>query len=243
MSAADRPKKRRRTANEYARTRLAVLRHIYRYGIGLAAVIELAFMGGKSAGHVLRRFAAAGLVTLESGVIPGGLSYATLTPAGGKAIGRVVKAKKPGSAALDLYVATAFYAVLSADNRRRYRLLPAEIKELSPGLPPNVVHVLSDDEDHPAVLRVQLAASGKPARVRDNAVAFFEKAKAEKSTADWVESKELGLVLLGHSPARVLQLQRAIKADTRLKDYLVEVALGPTAETLAERLRERRKTP
>lgn len=237
--SADRPKKRR-TAGEYAERDLAILMHIFRYGLGLNAVIGHAFLGGNEPGHVLRRFAAANLVTLESGVIPGGLSYATLTPTGGKEIGRTVKAKKPGSAALDLAIATAFYAVLSADKRRRYRLLPAELVALSSGLPPNVVHVLSDEEDHPAVLRVQLAAAGKPAKVREKTLAFLERATADRLTAGWIHAKELGVVVLGHTPQRVEQLQKAFDAEERFSGYRVEIALGPTAETLVTCLRQRK---
>ncbi|QEG36216.1 hypothetical protein [Bythopirellula goksoeyrii] len=235
------PSPLRRKAAEYAARDLAVLRHVYRNGVALNATVSESLFGGKEAGHVFRRFGDRNWLNVQGMDLPGGLSYATLTAAGGKEIGREIKPKQPGPVALDAAIAVAYYCLLEKPGSRRYRLLPEEMKTLKAGLAANVPHIVTEEFGEPVVLRVFQATTGKPAAVRNKALSFFERALADKRQAAWVRSGQLGLVLLGHTPERVAQLEKSLAADARFGGYKVQVGLGPTAETLARCLRERRK--
>lgn len=231
------PVNRRRKADEYRSRDVAVLNHVYRYGIGLNGVLSKAFFGGEAAGHVVRRFAAKNWLAVENAVIPGGISYGTLTPTGGKEIGRTVKAKKLGAVALDLAIAAAFFSVL-ATKERRYRLLPEEIKGLKAGLPPNVPYVVTEEFGVPVILRLQLAMNHKPAKVRDKTAELLAKAETNPKSAQLIHSKQLGIAVLGQTPEQVSKLEAAFSEDERFEGIRLVIGLGPTAETLAASLRQ-----
>ncbi len=229
----------RRKAAEYRERDLAVLRHVFRYGLGLNPMLSAALLGGKEAGHVLRRFGDKNWLVMQRAALPGGITYGTLTAQGAKEIGRQLKPKPLGAVALDTALSVAFYCTLS--DARRYRLLPEEIKNLCPGLAVNVPHVVTEEFGPSVVLRIQNATVGKMAAVRKKAAEFFDKASTEKRTAPWIRTQDLGLVLLGQTPQRVLQLEQAIAADETFASYRITVGLGPVAETLAKCLRAKRK--
>lgn len=232
---------RRRTAAEYASRDLAVLRDVHRYGVGLNALLAHRCFGGKEAGHVMRRLEAKGWVELHSAEIPGGVSYVTLTAAGGREIGRSVTPKPLSAVGFDAAVAVSWHCVFGGQKGTSRRLLPEESKSLLAGLATNSPHVLeTDDRGRHRVLRVQLAAAGKPKQHRDRADRFFKRAVADLHTGPWADSGDLGLLVLGHTPQRVEQLGAAFDTDERFGDRHVVVALGPTTGTVAACLREQR---
>jgi len=244
---------RRRTAAAYASRDLAVLRYVDRYGVGLNALLGERFFGGKEAGHVMRRLEAKGWVELHSAEIPGGVSYVTLTVAGGREVGRDVQPKRLGAVALDTAIAVAWRCAFPAVEGVSRRLTPAEVKRLGARLAANAPHLLTTDGlrkdglttgkgGRNRVMRVQLAASGKPSAVKDRADGFFRKAKLDARLSSWVESGDLGLVVLGHTAQRVAQLQGVFAGDERFAGCRLVVALGPTSGTVAACLRERRAT-
>jgi len=231
----------RRKAAEYRERDLAVLRNAYRYGIVMNATVSAAILAGKEAGHVLRRFGDRNWLSMHSAAIPGGVSYGTLTAQGGKEIGVQLKPKPLGAVALDTALAVAYYCTVAGGTVRRYRLLGAEVRKIAAALPVNVPHVVTEELAEPVVLRVQQAATGKMSAVRTKALSTLEKLAAETSCASLIRSRLLGLVVLGHTPERVNQLQKAVNSDSLLSDYRVVVGLGPTAETLAKCLRAGKK--
>ncbi len=231
----------RRKAAEYRERDLAALRHVFRYGLGLNPTLSGALLGGKEAGHVLRRFGDKNWLTMHKAALPGGITYGTLTAIGAKEIGRQFKPKPLGAVALDTALSVAYYCTLSDPLTRRYRLMPEELKSLSLGLAVNVPHVVTEEFGEPVVLRIQNATTGKMAAVRKKAAEFLERASTDKRMAPWIRTKDLGLVLLGQTPERVQQLEQAVAADESLTNYRVTVGLGPTAETLAKCLRAKRK--
>lgn len=236
---------RRRKADEYAERDRAILRDAWRHQVLIAALVSKRFLGGKQAGHVLRRFEAKGWLALETAAIPGGVTYATLTAAGGREIGVAHRPRPMGAARLNASVAVAASCVLDApEGAWRMRMTPQEVNALGGGFAANTPHVITnefggcaDEELRPVVLRVQQAASGKPKTVRDKAAEFLDKALANDKTAPWVEAQEYGLVVLAHTPERVVQLKDVFAGDERFSGKRVVVGLGPTTETLATTLR------
>ncbi|QDV73659.1 hypothetical protein [Botrimarina mediterranea] len=243
-TAADNPN-RRRKAEEYAERDLAVLRHVLRYQAAVAATVSKRFLEGKQAGHVLRRYEAKGWITLQTAAIPGGVSYATLTPAGGREIGVTVRPKAMSGAGLDAAMAVACFCVLeAAEGVRRTRLKPQEVNELDGGFAANTPHLVTDEfddgkEEVPRIvlLRVLVAASGKPKTIRDKADEVFRKTLANAKVRPWVQSQDFGLAVVGHTPERVEQLQDAFDGDRRFDGRRVVIGLGPTTATLAKVLR------
>ena len=232
------PRPNRCSQAEYAERDGAVLRYIWRNRVGLNAVLSARFFDGKQAGHVLRRFAAKGWLRLESGKIPGGISVAVLTASGGRQIGREVRPKALGAVGLDLAIATSFFAAIDAPKGiRRFRLLPSELHDLCKGFVQNVPHVWTDEGGEPAVLRVQLAASGTPREVRRKTHELVQKLHGDRDVASWLNSGHYGLALLGHTRERVRQLTDAVSRDKRFEGVRIVVGLGPTVETLAKVLR------
>jgi len=188
------------------------------------------------------RFAAKGWLQLESGKIPGGVSYAMLTASGGREIGREIKPKPLSAVSLDLAISVGTFCVFdAAKSNRRFRLLPQELAKLGNHFAQNVPHVWTDEFDTPAVLRVQLAATGTPREVRRKVSELIDKTLASKDATAWLRSQQFGLAILGHTPERVAQLRRAFENDSRFSDYRIVVGLGATSETLAQVLRKRRR--
>lgn len=232
----------RRQAVEYADRDRAILRFVWRYEAAVAAMVSERFLEGKQAGHVLRRFEARGWVALESAAIPGGISYVTITAAGGREIGVAVKPKPMSAVRLDAALAVSGFCVLEEGcGGRRSRLLPAEVNELKGGFPANAPHVLTTDFGEPAVLRVLMASSGKPRAVLDKAALAFDKALSSDKGHAWIESLDYGCALLAHTPERLQQLKAAASNDARFEGRRLVIGLGPTSETLAALLRQRRK--
>lgn len=236
MSAPRRP-----TAAEYRLRDLAALRLIHRHGVGINATVSAALLEGKEAGHVLRRFESRNWVELHAGALPGGITYVTLTPAGGKEIGLELKPKSLGAVALDLALGSAFYCCLDQPQAGRQRLLPTEVAARAPMLPANIPHVLTREfGDSPAVLRVQAAATGKPSGVVKKAVDVVQRWRRDERTAPLLRSRALGIALLCPTRERVAQIQTKVVADERLAGVPISVGLGPTAATLAACIRATR---
>lgn len=230
----------RRKAAEYRDRDLAVLRFAFRFGVVVNATLSQTILVGKEAGNVMRRFGDRNWLSLHTAAIPGGITYGTITAQGAKEIGKSLKPKPLGTVALDTYLAVSYYCTLADAGVRRYRLSRAEIRALDLRLATNVPHVVSKEFEAPCVLRVQMAAAGKPATIRQKVVERFEQWTADKRTAAWVLAQDLGVLLLGHTPDRVNQLKQVIGSEKRLAGYHVVVGLGPTSETLASTLRARR---
>ena len=232
----------RRQASEYAERDRAILRFTWRLQAVVAAAVSARFLEGKQSGHVLRRFEARGWLSLESAAIPGGVSYATLTASGGKEIGKIVKPRPMSGTRLDVALAVGGYCFLEENPHwRRRRLAPEEIHGLGGDFAANVPHVLTNEFGNPVVLRVQQAATGKPQVVLAKALETFDTVVSAPKGEAWVRSLAYGIVLLGHTTQRVRQLQEAVKRDRRFQGKRLVVGLGPTSETLAAVLRERRK--
>lgn len=235
------PPGRRRTADEYADRDRAMLCAILRYQVLVGAMASAQFLNGKEAGHVLRRFAAKGWLELETAAIPGGVTYATLTAAGGREIGVTHRVRPMSAARLDAALAVGGFCLLDADcPTGRVRLTAQEINRIDAGLAANVPHVLTDefvgdDEDNPSavLLRVVVAATGKPKVVCEKVAEVFRKAVANPKCRPFVTSGDLGIAILGHTPQRVAQLKDAIGRDKRFAGERVFVGLGPTSESLA----------
>ena len=228
---------RRPTAAEYSARDLAICRFAYRYGVVLNCLVNLAIFYGKECGHVLRRLTDRNWLESHPQVLPGGLSFFRLTSQGGKQIGFELKPKKLGAVALDSAIATAFFAVIDAGRGVRQRVTPKELAAINKALPGNVPHVLTTEFEEPAILRVQLAAQGKTKDVKKKAADFFKKSRADDRLAPWLQSKQLGLTIVGHTPERVAELKRVFESDERFYEERIVVGLGPTAETLARCLR------
>ncbi len=154
----------------------------------------------------------------------------------------MVRPKPMSAVRLDTALAVASFCVLDAKNNGlRFRLLPEEIQQLSEAFAPNVPHVLSEEfGDAPVVLRIRLAAAGKPKVVRDKAFETLSKMAANPEASRWVGSQDFGIALLGHTAERVSQLKASVAADSRFNDLRCIVGLGATAETLAQVVRGRR---
>lgn len=232
----------RRQAVEYAGRDRAILRFVRRLQAVVAAAVSARFLEGKQAGHVLQRLAAKGWVSLESAAIPGGVSYVTLTSQGGKEIGVALKPKPMSGGRLDTALAVGGYCFLEENTGwRRRRLLPEELHQLAAGFAANMPHVVTSEFGEPVVLRAQLAANGKPKAVLTKAAETFDKISEDPSGRAWTNTLQYGVVLLGHTPERVAQLQAAADGDGRFSDKRLVVGLGPTSETLASVLRQGRK--
>lgn len=244
---ADPPTARRRAAAEYAERDRAILRQVWRDHVAVAATVSKRFLEGKQAGHVLRRFEAKGWLALETAAIPGGVTYATLTASGGREIGVTHRPRPMGGARLDAALAVATFCTLDArDGVRRTRLTPQEINGFAAGFAANTPHVLTDefaagDEESlkPVVLRVQLAATGKPKAIRDKVAEILAKAEANPKSQVWVTASDYGVAVLGHTPERVLQLESALGGDKRFNGKRVVIGLGASTESLARCLRRK----
>ena len=227
--------------DDYQARDVAILHATHRYGIALSESISALFFGqGKPCGHVLRRLEARGLLEIHSRSLPGGHSYGTLTSRGLRDIGvdkQTVKAMGP--TALNAAIAIAWYCTLQ--KTRRYRLLSSEISEQfpEPNLG-NVPHVLTDEFEFPVVLRVY-QAFGKPSASRRYVEEFISRTRTQKGLAEAFASGTYGLLVLCPTEAKANQLRLSFDKKPPSTSVRVVISHGPTAETLASSLRERKR--
>lgn len=230
----------RRQPKDYADRDRAMLGLVRRLGVGLTSSLSRVFLDGKPSGHVLRRLEAKNLIEVHQRKIPGGISYATLSSQGLKAIGlEPRKPKELGSVALNTCIAVSWYCTL--DEVRRYRLLSDEIAELfEAAAPKNVPHVVTGEFEEPVVLRVHHSL-GKIATTKKHVEDFFDVVRTKPGLAPWACSLDYGLVVLCPTETKKEQVKDSFEKANVFARGRLAVSLGPTAETLAECLKRRRR--
>ena len=68
---------------------------------------------------------------------------------------------------------------------------------------------------------------------------LIERAYENSTIAAWLRARHYGFVVLGTTAAATKALERAVFKTSLQQEAVVVVGLGPTAETLAETLRDR----
>jgi hypothetical protein len=230
----------RATASQYVERDLAVLRHIDRYGVGLVAAVNRLFTPKTgNVGHILRRLAAEGLLTIAERKIPGNHSYATLTRAGYSKLGKEKTPRVLTTTALDQAISVLYWCVLDSDKIRRFRLSPLQITELFPGggCAPNVPHVITEEFGVAVVLRVYVAASSKVVAITKNVRQFFEQSRHDQRLSHLITERELGMLVLVNTRERAEQLTVTLDRLNDLAGTRLIVGVGATSATYNALLR------
>ena len=215
-----------------------MLQYVHRYRIGLAECISEVLFESKPCGHVLRKLAAGNLLELNERGITGNISYVTLAKKGFEKIGiDDAKPKTISNTVLNTAIALSWYCNL--ESSRRFLMIPSEVREVF-GKTSTVPHILCPAEfGQPVVLRVY-HATGKLKTAKNKTEEFFETTASKPRFAPALANRDFGLLCLAPTGEKRNQLSDAFHKEDLFSRGLLVVGLGPTEETLAKLLRERR---
>jgi hypothetical protein len=220
------------------------LEHFAMYGIGLPAVITQLFFDGRQCGHVLKKLAEeGGPLAAFPRALPGGLTYYRLSHRGTALVNAPKERSQPlGSAALDLAIGLAYFCCL-AGPARRHR---AERKDLLPFFgdnntpPANTAHILSDELGHPAIFRVY-QATGSFGHTVQRVGEHLSQARGFPAIRPWLEAGDFGVCVLVPAAQKVQPCRSALERSGLTRSAAILCGVGPTAETLASELRQRKE--
>jgi len=219
----------------------AILRHVALYRLTLAEVVSQLFFGGNAgrAGRLLGGLAKNGFLNrhnkIANGALPGPVTNYTLTPEGARAAGAEKERGEPlGPLALPTHLAVLWFCCLS--DRRRYRLEPEELKSLlgDKSVHPNTACCIAEEEDGPCLYRI-FPTTANPvnamSQLRDTVSEAWDKKPTLRS---WMESGDLGFVVLAESKPKCSDLEKLVRkytGDTERIDHdcriLVRFAPSP----------------
>jgi hypothetical protein len=220
----------------------AILDFTSRYGLSLYPTLSRIFCADKSPGNAIRKLELAGFVQSHQRALPGRLSYVRLTQAGCAKLGVPKERSRPlGASAIDLNIAVQCFCCLAAV--RRHKLERAETKQFfgADTPPANVVHVASEDFGYPAILRV-FHAIADIARVQKAIREIADQIRGSKKLREWAEAGDYGLLVLCPTTQMQTAVSDAVQRLSLPPELRLLVELGPTAQTLAQALRDRGKS-
>jgi len=232
-----------KTRQAYVRRDEAVVRHVLGYGVTLLEVVVRLFFAGKTAGHILKRLDEdAKLLERHQRALPGGITYVTPRVAAcTKYGGPAERASALGDAARNLALGVVFFSCLS--QHRRHKLDHRDLVKLfgADAPPASAVHVVSEPAEfgQPTLLRVYQAERDARAAVQ-HVRSVFEKTRDNKTLGAWLRAHNYGFAVLGITAPATRALEREITKSRLDRECPVVVGLGPTAETIAEALRDRK---
>lgn len=225
----------------------AILRHIGLYRLTLLEVASQLFCSGNAgrAGRFLGSLAKDGYLNrhdkIENGALPGGITIYTLTPEGARAAGVGKERGQPlGPSALPTHLAVLWFCCLS--DRRRYRLEPEELTLLlgDESIHQNTACCITEEEDGPRVYRI-FPTKANPI----NAIGQLRKSVSEAwenpTLRSWMESGELGFVVLAESKSKCSDLDKLMRKnfrdDERIEhDCHVLIRFAPSPEGVKKAL-------
>lgn len=217
----------------------ALISHIGLYGLSIHASLSELFFEGKQAGHVLKRLADGGLVTLHERTIPGGITYARLTATGCTVAGVPKTRSRPLGPGLDLAIAILYFSTL--DGHRRYRVEHSDMfpffgEDATPMQ--NIAHIASDELSTPCIFRVY-HATGATSEIVHRLRTVIAKIEENSKIRAWMLTRHYGLAVLGQFRPKVEILRQATDRSGLSHQLPIVFGLGPTAETLNKSLRGR----
>lgn len=206
----------------------AILRHVALYRLTLPIVVERLFCQkyGGDASTILIKLAKEGYLrdhkTLQEGAFKGKVRYFTLTREGAKVAGvSEERGEVLGPAALPKHLATLWFCCMS--DQRRHRLEPNEIEALfgSHALHPNTPCCVAEEQDGLRVYRIY-ETSTDVARTVKQLRASIAKAWESSFLRPWLESGELGFVILAKTRSKCADLNKAMKSDGQLQPSVAD---------------------
>jgi hypothetical protein len=234
-----------KTRQAYARRDEAVVRYVLLYGVTLLEAVSTLFFAGKTCGHIVKRLDEdQHLLERHPRGLPGGITYLTPRVAACTKYGAPAERANPlGDAARNLALGVLVFCCLS--KHRRHKVDHRElVKLLGPDAPPaSAVHVLTEPAElgHATLLRVYQAECDARAAVQ-HVRGLVERARASRTIGPWLRARDYGFAALGITNQATEALEREIARSRLRQECPIVVGLGPTAETLAEALRQRKVT-
>lgn len=219
----------------YRQRDLAICRLTGLYAVSITESVNATLGGGKHLGHIVRRLAESGELTLHSRALEGGVSYCQLTEHAAERLGVPSERTKPlGTQALDKALAVLVWCTLAS--QRRYRLERALLGEVLPGVkfPTNQVHCVSEEAGERCLWRVMLVQGHHEpvlkALTRDVMSAMGTLRHA-------LEHQQYGFALLVDTVVKQQQLEAAIQRSGLCDSARICVDVSATSQTLAAYLR------
>ncbi len=221
----------------------AILRHVALYRLTLLEVASRLFCAGNAgrAGRLLGGLAKDGFLNrhdkIANGALPGGVTIYTLTPEGARAARAGKERGQPlGPAALPTHLAVLWFCCLS--DRRRYRLEPEELKSMlgDESIHPNTPCCITEEEDGPRVYRI-FPTKANPTNAMRQLRESISEAWEKPTLRTWMESGDLGSVVLGESKPKCSDLEKLVgKHAAEELDCRVLIRFAPSPEGVKKAL-------
>jgi len=227
----------------------ALLRHVALYRMTLPQIASRLFCAGNAgrAGSALGRLAKNGFLNrhdkISNGALPGRVTIYTLTPEGARAAGVKKERGQPlGPSALPTHFAVLWVCCLS--DRRRYRLEPEEVKSLigDESVHPNTACCITEEEDGPRVYRI-FPTTSEPAGAMRQLRASISEAWENPTLRSWMESGDLGFLVLAESKQKCSDLEKllrkAVRGENRIEhDCRILVRFAPSPKGAKKALKD-----
>lgn len=223
-------------SDAYRQRDRAILCQVGLYGVGITESVTATIGGGKNLGHIIRRMADGGDLTLHSRALEGGVSYFQLTDKACERIGVPVERSKPlGPQALDKALAVLTWSTLSTV--RRYKIERTMLRTLLPQvrIPTNQVHCVSDEHGRRTVWRVMLV-QGKHESALKTLQQEVLSPTGELQSA--IAAHQYGFVLLLDSIVKLKVVEAAVERTGIRDATLARVEMSTSAKSLAGYLRQ-----
>ncbi len=210
---------------------LRILHHIGRYTITLRRVLQVELFEGGSPQGALDRLDRLGYIQRVERQLPGNFSYYQLKKRGAAVINISENRAKPKEAkglAQDL---SALWFSCMGD-RRRKRLVDAELKLLFGAQKGgNVIHVAQDDEE-PTVFRLFIPeADTNLERYTTTLKRAAHQACTDERLIRWIERGTYQFAVLLTTEARTEKLSELIRAE-EFPDLRIQLAVAPSPRDL-----------
>lgn len=196
-----------------------------RYKVVLYRIASELFLGDakKQSGHILKEHVG---LTLHSRALPGSLSFAT---------------PNESVTALDQNLAVLFWAKAGA--RKRIRLTSFELRSLiNPTddlnfVADNITHCMSGNDDkfgnQARIWRVYLTTTSE-SKTLEQTAGIVESVRSIPVIKPLVEARTYGILVLCETPQKRAAIERAVRKHRVSQQALIEIAVGPTSETIAK---------
>jgi hypothetical protein len=221
----------------------ATLRFIGLHKLLIYLVWSRVFLGDerKQCAHIVTRFKDRKDITVHERQLPGGISYVTLTRDCRQRLGLPrERSPKISSATLDSYLATLWFCTMGP--HPRYRLTQAELSRpeiFGSSAPINTPHVVSNELGRPQIFRIYSATTDATVAARQLRSKIRE-LRATPELGSWLDAGDYGFAVLGETKDKVVALKDAIGRLDLFHIAPLVVGLGPTGETLAAVIKQRR---